>query len=198
MFIKTIKKHKKADALLLFVLVFGALLGIYFTSNHEAAASLNGPIRLHIIANSDDSYDQQLKLMIRDAVVDYLTPKLDHSQDISESEAIVKAELKNLEAIAKKMTEGTGYSAYAEYGLFNFPTKSYGSLVLEEGEYQAVRIVLGEGKGHNWWCVLFPPLCLVDEATESKNVAMPVTGGIQMQTNIMIRSKLSDMFFIAK
>jgi stage II sporulation protein R len=198
MFIKIIKRHKIMDAILMFLLFLGALTGICLTYNSKAAASLSGPIRLHIIANSDDSYDQQLKLMIRDAVVEYLTPKLESSQNLQESEDIIKAELVNLEKIAQNMTEGTGYSAYAEYGIFPFPTKTYGELTLAEGDYKAVRIVLGEGKGHNWWCVLFPPLCLVDEAAETKTASVPVTSGIETQKNIEIRLKISDMFYIQK
>lgn len=122
-------------------------------------------IRFHVIANSDSEDDQELKLKVRDAVIAYLEPKLEKSSSIEESEEIIKGEYKNLEKISKNIIDENGYTYNVAIGLkySNFPAKQYSSVVLPAGEYKALKIVIGEGKGKNWWCVMFPPLCFVDE-----------------------------------
>lgn len=122
-------------------------------------------IRFHVIANSDNEEDQQLKLKVRDAVVSYLQPKLENSSSIEESEKIIKSEYDNLEKISRNIIDKNGYDYNVEIGLeySNFPAKQYSSVVLPAGKYKALKIIIGEGKGKNWWCVMFPPLCFVDE-----------------------------------
>ena len=122
-------------------------------------------IRFHVIANSDSEDDQELKLKVRDAVIAYLEPKLEKSSSIEESEEIIKGEYKNLEKISKNIIDENGYTYNVAIGLkySNFPAKQYSSVVLPAGEYKALKIVIGVGKGKNWWCVMFPPLCFVDE-----------------------------------
>lgn len=122
-------------------------------------------IRFHVIANSDSDKDQKLKLKVRDEVISYLQPKLENSNSIEESEKIIKNEYKTLENISKKVISKNGYNYIVKVGLeySNFPAKQYSSVVLPAGKYKALRIIIGEGKGKNWWCVMFPPLCFVDE-----------------------------------
>lgn len=122
-------------------------------------------IRFHVIANSDSDKDQKLKLKVRDEVISYLQPKLENSNSIEESEKIIKNEYKTLENISKKVISKNGYNYTVKVGLeySNFPAKQYSSVVLPAGKYKALRIIIGEGKGKNWWCVMFPPLCFVDE-----------------------------------
>lgn len=121
-------------------------------------------IRFHVIANSDSDKDQKLKLKVRDEVISYLQPKLENSNSIEESEKIIKNEYKTLENISKKVISKNGYNYIVKVGLeySNFPAKQYSSVVLPAGKYKALRIIIGEGKGKNWWCVMFPPLCFVD------------------------------------
>ena len=125
----------------------------------------NKLIRFHVIANSDSDEDQNLKLKVRDAVIDYLQPKLELSSSIEESETIIKSEYKELENISKNIVLENGYKYDISVGIdySTFPTKQYSNVVLPAGEYKALRIIIGEGKGKNWWCVMFPPLCFVDE-----------------------------------
>ena len=125
----------------------------------------NKLIRFHVIANSDSDEDQNLKLKVRDAVIDYLQPKLELSSSIEESETIIKSEYKELENISKNIVLENGYKNDISVGIdySTFPTKQYSNVVLPAGEYKALRIIIGEGKGKNWWCVMFPPLCFVDE-----------------------------------
>ena len=122
-------------------------------------------IRFHVIANSDSDKDQKLKLKVRDEVTSYLQPKLENSNSIEESEKIIKNEYKTLENISKKVISKNGYNYIVKVGLeySNFPAKQYSSVVLPAGKYKALRIIIGEGKGKNWWCVMFPPLCFVDD-----------------------------------
>ena len=122
-------------------------------------------IRFHVLANSDSEEDQQLKLKVRDAVIDYLQPKLRNSKSINESEKIIINEEDNLINICEDVIQANGYDygVDIELGYSNFPTKQYSSVVLPAGEYKALRILIGKGQGKNWWCVMFPPLCFVDK-----------------------------------
>ena len=122
-------------------------------------------IRFHVIANSDSEEDQNLKLKVRDAIINYLQPKLLESESIEESELIIKKEYDELEKISKNIILENGYDYDVKVGIDDskFPTKQYSNVVLPAGEYKALRIIIGEGKGKNWWCVMFPPLCFVDE-----------------------------------
>ena len=98
-------------------------------------------------------------------MISYLQPKLENSNSIEESEKIIKNEYKTLENISKKVISKNGYNYTVKVGLeySNFPAKQYSSVVLPAGKYKALRIIIGEGKGKNWWCVMFPPLCFIDD-----------------------------------
>ena len=122
-------------------------------------------IRFHVIANSDTEEDQELKLKVRDEVISYLQPKLENSNSIEESEKIIKKEYDNLQEISRDTILANGYEYDVKVGIeySNFPTKQYSNVILPAGEYKALKVVIGEGKGKNWWCVMFPPLCFVDE-----------------------------------
>ncbi len=121
-------------------------------------------IRFHVIANSDTDQDQNLKLKVRDAALQYLYPKLKTSKNIEESRKILKQNTPEIMVIARKLIKDNGYSYPVSVSLTreNFPMKSYGNITLPQGNYEAYRIIIGTGQGHNWWCVMFPPLCFVD------------------------------------
>jgi stage II sporulation protein R len=121
-------------------------------------------LRFHVIANSDSVYDQKIKLLVRDEVIKYMEPYLSQAQTAEEAASIVQKQSSVIEKVADNClgARKVGYSARVELGNFNFPVKAYGNLILPEGKYQAMRVVLGEGQGQNWWCVLFPPLCFID------------------------------------
>lgn len=122
-------------------------------------------IRFHVIANSDSNEDQALKLKVRDGIIEYLQPKLVKSKGIAESEAIIKNEYDKLKEIGENIVLQNGYNYEVKVGieLSKFPAKQYSNIVLPAGEYKALKIIIGEGKGKNWWCVMFPPLCFVNE-----------------------------------
>lgn len=169
-------------------------LGVFWSVSGGEAAAEELPFRLHIIANSDSAVDQALKLQVRDAVVDHLTPLLAEARTREQARETVLAELDALQALAQGICSDFAYGAYAEVGSFDFPPKRYGAAVLPAGEYQALRIVLGEGAGHNWWCVLFPPLCFVDECGEAETAGMDRSSGSLLQGEREVRLKMAEIF----
>lgn len=121
-------------------------------------------IRFHLLANSDTVEDQQMKEQIRDLVLAYMSPLLKDSASIEETRSIIKRESANIEQIALQVIKQRKkeYTVTIRLEKVDFPTKAYGDIKLPAGEYEACRIIIGEGKGKNWWCVMFPPLCYVD------------------------------------
>lgn len=121
-------------------------------------------IRVHIRADSNDTGDQNVKLKIRDKVVDYLTPNLQHCTTTQDAYNSLSGMLDNIKNIADKELVSNGFSYKAKVKLNNeyFPTRSYEGIVVESGYYDALIIELGSGKGDNWWCVVYPPLCFIE------------------------------------
>lgn len=121
-------------------------------------------IRFHVIANSDSPEDQELKLKVRDRIISEMNDKFIDTNSIEEVQKIINSNLDEIKYIAQQTVkeENKNYDVNVYFGNSNFPTKSYGGFTLPAGEYKAVKVVLGEGKGKNWWCVMFPPLCFID------------------------------------
>lgn len=120
--------------------------------------------RLHVIANSDSKEDQDLKYKVRDAVLEYMN---NISAECSSKEEVIKLAYEHQNdfiSVAEKVIKENGfdYNVKIEIGNFEFPTKYYGDISLPAGFYDALKIEIGEAKGQNWWCVMFPPLCFVD------------------------------------
>ena len=124
----------------------------------------DGLLRLHVVANSDSPEDQAVKHKVKDRIVNEIGELVSAMETRKEILEFLDANIEYIEEIASQevMDGSKGYGAKAEVGDFTFPTRSYGSLVLPAGSYHTLRVVLGEGKGANWWCVMFPPLCFVD------------------------------------
>ena len=123
-------------------------------------------LQLHVLANSDSEEDQALKLQVRDVVLERATVILEQSADRREAESRLRGQLLELERIAAKEIAAEGYDYPVTVNLENtdFPTKEYDGFTLPAGEYLALRVIIGEGKGRNWWCVVFPPLCTAASA----------------------------------
>lgn len=122
-------------------------------------------VRLHVIAASDETAEQELKLRVRDNVLEYLTPVLDKAESPEEAQRIINGELTSIKAAAEACAGGRSVSV--TLGQEYYPTREYEGFTLPAGQYQSLRVILGEGKGHNWWCVVFPPLC-VSAAEQNK------------------------------
>ena len=126
-------------------------------------------IRLHVLANSDSAADQALKLKVRDRVLAEARPMLTGVKTAAEAEAVLSQNLPALTEAARREIRSRGSSDPVRITLEDawFPTRTYGAAALPAGTYRALRVVIGAGEGHNWWCVVFPSLCLpaVSEAS---------------------------------
>lgn len=119
-------------------------------------------VRLHVIAESDSDEDQAVKLKVRDKVLEILTPELNEATSIDEAQEIIKETLPELKVAAENELNALGHNVGAKVTLTveNYPLRIYDGFSLPAGDYVSLRVILGEGKGHNWWCVVFPPLCM--------------------------------------
>ena len=157
------KSLRKWEIALLLALCFTLLAGTW--AGAASSRVSEGPVRLHVIAASDDATEQAIKLDVRDAVLSYLEPKLASAADIAGAEALIEANLGGIAAAAESAAQGREVSV--TLGEEYYPTREYDTFSLPAGRYQSLRVTLGEGAGHNWWCVVFPPLCLTAAESEA-------------------------------
>ena len=158
------KKNLKMVIILSFLLfLYTSICAISYAQSVSTDIA-NSVFRLHVLANSDSKEDQALKYKVRDALLNYMnsickdcTSKQEAIKLVSENKEIF--EQIALDTIAK---EGYSYPVKINIGNFEFPTKNYGDISLPAGFYDALRVEIGEARGQNWWCVMFPPLCFVD------------------------------------
>ncbi|MFQ7102325.1 MAG: stage II sporulation protein R [Anaerovoracaceae bacterium] len=156
--------EKKCVLCLALVILMGFIL--FYTYIGDSQNQYEGIVRLHVLANSDTVEDQALKLKVRDAVIEYME-KQDDLNSAGEAREYLSENLNRLEKIAEGViaSEGYDYSARADLGVRYIPEKAYGGITFPAGNYEALNITIGRGEGENWWCVLFPPLCLLEEGT---------------------------------
>ncbi len=157
-------KNRKLIFSLALIISFIYMVSFHSNSQEAYMNLKDGIIRLHVKANSDTEEDQALKLKVRDRILKETAPLLEKSESIEETRAIVKENLDNIKSIAEEVIkeEGKDYKVEVNFGMTSFPTRKYGEMVLPAGEYEALLVTIGEGKGQNWWCVMFPPLCFVE------------------------------------
>lgn len=169
---KTLKRWESA---LLLALGLFLVLGVWLNAAHTALAG--DVLRLHVLANSDTEEDQTLKLAVRDRVLAEAAGYLAGASDRAQAEAILGVCLEPLAQAGSAAVAEAGYDYPVTVSLERtwFPTKEYDGFALPAGEYQALRVVIGAGEGRNWWCVVFPPLCLsaVSEPAEAALSALP-------------------------
>lgn len=122
----------------------------------------NNTLRLHIIANSDSEFDQELKLKVRDKVLEYTGELFAEVSGKTEAEKLAKHSFDEIKKIAQEVIaeNGADYAVSVEITDMWFETRTYDEFTLPAGDYRAVRIIIGAGEGHNWWCVMYPPLCI--------------------------------------
>lgn len=154
------------------ILVILLVLGIYFTIGHVSSLVIPpDALRIRVIANSNDDYDQQIKEIVKDNIQYKMYELLKNTKGVEEARRIINNNLTYIDEEVRltlmKLNYELGYDI--NFGLNYFPSKEYKGITYEEGYYESLVITLGEGKGENWWCVLFPPLCLI-EANENDEV----------------------------
>ena len=147
------------------VILFVVVVVCLFISNKENVLIPSDAIRFRIIANSDELEDQELKNKIKDEVEEELFKVVSKAKNISEARSLIKDNINNVDSILEKYDITYGIN----YGDNYFPEKYYKGYKYDEGNYESLVITLGKGLGHNWWCVLFPPLCLLDEQNDLSN-----------------------------
>ncbi len=165
----------------------------------EVVNEYPGIIRFHVIANSDSKEDQELKLGVRDYVLPRMekeiTELLKETEGESRQEAItrqyVSKNLKQIQAWAEEYVheQGFEYKVRTQLGVQAIPAKQYDDLYFPAGNYEALTITIGEGAGQNWWCVVFPPLCLIDCEDSAYKDAFEADG----QGRIILKSKIKEM-----
>lgn len=163
--IKNIRNSKIGIILILSILLF-LYTTIYAISYAQVISSdiSNSVFRLHVIANSDSEQDQSLKYKVRDNLIKYMNTICKDCSTKQEAINLVTLHQEEFKQVALKTikNEGYSYNVNIEIGNFEFPTKQYGDISLPAGFYDALKVEIGEAKGKNWWCVMFPSLCFVD------------------------------------
>ena len=166
--------------ILLCVAIFGGVLSLNMGKETELSAS--DFLRIHIRANSNEVYDQDVKYKVKDKLVEYLTPILAEATSKEKAMELVSQNLDEISNIASLVLqeEGYTYSAKAKLKSEEFPMRCYDDVVLESGEYDSLIVELGSAEGNNWWCVVYPPLCFVASTDDNSS-------------NIVYRSKILEI-----
>ena len=169
-------KTKMVSILAILIFIYSGICAFSYAQNVLTDIA-NSVFRLHVIANSDSKEDQDLKYKVRDNLLEYMNTICKDCTSKSEAISLVEENKEEFKKIAENTIkeEGYSYSVNINIGNFEFPTKNYGDISLPAGYYDALRVEIGEAKGQNWWCVMFPPLCFVDISSgvvpdESKEV----------------------------
>ncbi|MBC8528677.1 stage II sporulation protein R [Christensenellaceae bacterium NSJ-44] len=162
-----------------------------FTAMRGTPELVPGVLRLHIRANSDSVEDQRIKLQVRDRLTSEFSHLLAQVQDADQAEAVLQAQLPQIEQTAQETLRAAGfdYGAHAEIAVQTFPERRYGEIIYPAGDYRALTLYLGTGGGHNWWCVMFPPLCFVDAQQQEENQTLELT---EQAPPVTLKSHIAD------
>ena len=189
------KEHTRKRRLLGRALVCGFVLAALCCFFPFAAACGQRPgdvVRLHVVANSNGAEDQAVKLLVRDAVLEEAARWYQGAGSMEEASSQLCTHLQSIAGAARQVLgeQGVGYSATAQMTEMYFPTRDYGDFRLPAGRYRTLRVTLGEGAGKNWWCVVFPSLCLPAATQEEALLTLPegerqvVEGGQGVQVKL--------------
>ena len=153
------------------VILLIAMMALSFLPVHGERDIYDTVVRLHVLANSDTEEDQALKLKVRDGVLEAAAPLVEGCTTQAEAVEALTAHLPELEAAALAVMESEGYSypVTVLLGEEDYPTRTYESCAFPAGTYVSLRVLIGEGEGQNWWCCLFPPLCLSAATAKQDN-----------------------------
>jgi len=156
------------------ITIFVLLIGFLFLPAQAAGTELGAEsfLRIHIRANSNSEIDQRVKYVVKDSLVEYLTPLLSTVNSKTQAVSVIKENLDNISKKASLILEQEGYNYSADANLASeyFPTRCYDDVVLESGKYDSLIVNLGSGSGNNWWCVVYPPLCFVATEDSSEGI----------------------------
>lgn len=163
-----INKKLFRSAILIFLF---SLWGFYLLTGNYSKVIVGdlskSVIRFHVLANSDSLADQALKMKVKERVINYIEENTKNVSDVDAAACFLKENTGDILNVAKSviLENGYSYNVNAYLGTSDFPDKSYGDVTLPAGNYNAFIIKIGRAQGHNWWCVLYPPLCFIDATT---------------------------------
>ena len=155
-------------------------------------------VRLHVLANSDSDEDQALKLKVRDAILAYVSPRVIDAKSREEAIAILNGEMDSIKTIASDVvkSEGYDYSLDVTLTLEEYPTRNYEAMSFPSGEYVSLRVLIGEAEGQNWWCVLFPPLCLSAASEKAENEEAFIAVGLNSDQYKIITENEDGKYYL--
>ena len=162
------KQFRLWEGAALLALCLALLSGVWAEGRQQSVSKKL--VRLHVIAVSDEEQEQELKLAVRDAVLDYLRPVLADSEDSATARQLLEENLEGIARAASAVSEGRQVTV--SLGAERYPLREYEGFTLPAGTYDSLRVVLGEGRGHNWWCIVFPPICLTAAQAEQVQSVM--------------------------
>lgn len=179
---KKFKNLKRYFIITLLLLLYTLIYSISYANNIVSDLS-DSVFRLHVIANSDSDEDQNLKYLVRDELISYMNDLCSNISSKEEAISIANEHIDDFYKIAKQVIKNNGfdYDINISIGNFPFPTKSYGDISLPAGYYDALKVEIGEAKGKNWWCVMFPSLCFVDVS----NGIVPEESKEELQSSLL-------------
>jgi stage II sporulation protein R len=171
------------------------LVGICFWLDQEQNQLAGKMLRLHVLANSDSQEDQTLKLQVRDQVLTVVEPWLENRPSVSAVEDTLREKAPELQRRAEEVVREAGYEYPVKVSVENtwFPTRQYDGFALPAGRYESLRVIIGSGEGHNWWCVVFPPLCL---ASTTETVSQTAVDAGLSEQDVMLILENEDQYVI--
>ena len=182
-------------ALMMGTIVWIVLITTFMYAKKEEQVLESSLIRFHVLANSNSKEDQELKLKVRDAVLAAYQEDFQSLNTVEDARKYLHRYMSAIQETAQNVIRQEGYAYEAEVSLTTdaFPTKKYGNIVLPAGYYQALRIEIGNGGGHNWWCVMFPPICYtMEEETLPEDMENALEETLDAETNGLIHYEEAD------
>ena len=175
-------KYLKKYLIITILLILYTLVYSIAYANSTISNLSNNLFRLHVIANSNSETDQNLKYKVRDSLISYMNDICKNASTKQEAICIANTHIKEFTKIAQNTIKKNGfnYKVKVTIGNYPFPTKTYGDISLPAGYYDALKVEIGEAKGKNWWCVMFPTLCFVDIS----NGVVPEESKEDLQSNL--------------
>ena len=153
------------------LIIILVIISIYYVSNKNSSVKIpDSAIRFRVLANSNSPRDQKIKEEVRDRLQNQLYNILKNTTSIETARDKISDNIDNIKLVLDKEMKDKEYSYTIDYGMHHFPKKVYKGVTYKEGNYESLLVTLGKGEGDNWWCVLFPPLCVLEaEETNSNN-----------------------------
>lgn len=195
-----INKKKLTNILALcatFVIAAGLSLSVIAMPACAEDEVYTNAVRLHVVANSDSQDDQDVKYKVRDEIIKNVGELINNMPDESASFDFFKQNKELVENIAQETLQryGYNYGASVNIGIHTYPTRMYEQATLPAGEYKSIRVILGEGSGRNWWCVVYPPMCLGIEELEIEDIdQILLDDDLTDEESIIVKSWIMEFF----